>query len=101
VRHYAKTLTIQTVTITDDGLGNVDTWAGSTTITAAVLPATRSMLERAQLLGVRATHQVLVPRGLGLSPAKHRFLDGTVPYFVRDVEAGPRYDRVLVEVEKA
>ena len=101
MRHYTKSLTIETATITDDGLGASTTWSGSSTITTAVLPATRGALERAALLGFRATHQLLVPRGLGVSPAKTRFKDGTTIYAVRDVETGPRYDRVLAEVEKA
>lgn len=100
MNRYARVLTLQTATITDDGLGAVTTWSGTTPVTVTLLPATRSTLERAQLLGFTATHQLLVQRGFGLSPAKHRLLDGATVYAIRDVETGPRYDRILVEVEK-
>lgn len=98
MRRYARTFTLQRATLTDDGLGTATTWADDGTLTGAVLPATRSALERASLLSVRATHQMLAPRGHDLSPADTRLKDGSTIYSVRDVETGPKYDRVLLEV---
>ena len=98
MRRYAQTLTVQRATLTDDGLGTSLAWANDGTITGTFLPASRGLLERAQLLGVRATHSLLIPRGLGVTPNATRFVMGSSTYEVRDVIDGPRFSNVLVEV---
>lgn len=98
MRNYTQTLTVQRATLTDDGLSTVQTWASDGTVTGVFLPASKSLLERAGLLGARGVHQLLLPRGITVQPPTTRFVSGATTYEVRDVEAGPRFVSVLVQV---
>lgn len=95
---HMRSFTVERATLTDDGLGVATTWASDGTVSLALLPATRSTLERATLLGVRATHTALLPTGFTISPADTRLKDGTTIYAVRDVTTHPRGVTALLEV---
>jgi hypothetical protein len=97
VRRYTKALTVERLTLVDDGLSSVQTWTADGSTQSVFLPASKSMLERAGLLGVRATHVLLVPRGLTVTPDTTRFVDGATTYLARSVEDGPSKSTVFVE----
>lgn len=79
---------MQTATFADDGLSSVPTWANAGVVSGVFLPASRASLERAGLLGVRATHTLLAPRGTSVTPDATRFVDGSSTYLARAVEDG-------------
>jgi hypothetical protein len=88
VRSYARSFTIERATLADDGLSSVPTWASDGSVSGVFLPASRSTLERAGLLGVRATHSALLPRGFDITPDATRLAAGGSTYLVRAVEDG-------------
>ena len=97
MRRYTKALTVERLTLTDDGLSTVQSWSADGSTQTVFLPASKSMLERAGLLGVRATHVLLVPRGLEVTADTTRFVDGSTTYLARSVEDGPSKSTVFVE----
>lgn len=95
---HMRSFTVERATLTDDGLGTATTWATDGTVSLALLPASRSLLERANLLGVRATHTALLPKGFTISPSDTRLKDGSTVYQVRDVTPHPRGTVAMLEV---
>jgi hypothetical protein len=79
---------MQTATLADDGLSSVPTWSVGSSVSGVFLPASRGTLERAGLLGVRATHTLLLPRGTSVTADSTRFVDGSATYLARAVEDG-------------
>lgn len=88
MRQYARSLTVQRMTLADDGLSSVPTWTADGTVTGVFLPASRGTLERAGLLGVRATHTLLLPRGTDVSADSTRYVLDGATYLARSVEDG-------------
>lgn len=98
-RDLVKSLTLQTRSTTDDGLGEVTTWTDGSAYRVTVSPAGVGQLQRAQLLSEVVTHTALAPRGLGLTPSDHRFKDGTTVYRIVEVTDTPRASVVALEVQ--
>ena len=89
-RALAASLTLQTATLSDNGLERARVWAGGTATTVQLMPASRSDVELAGLRGERVTHTAIVPYGVTVTTDLHRFLDGTTVYRVASVAATPK-----------
>lgn len=98
-RDLVKSLTLQTKTTTDDGLGEVTSWTDGSAYRVTVAPAGVAQIERAQLRSELVTHTGLAPRGLDLQPGDHRFKDGSTIYRIVEVQDTPRATVIGLEAQ--
>jgi len=96
-RALAKSLAVQTASLTDDGLQPKPTWVTTGTVTVQLMPASKTDVELAGLRGERVTHAALAPYGLALKEATHRLLDGATVFRISRIVSAPKNTVLVLE----
>lgn len=90
-------MTLETATITDDGLEEARAWVAGETFTVGLVPAELRDRELAGIPIETQAYRAFIPRGLTLSTDKHRFTYAGSVYRVRSVVTTPGPTVALLE----
>ena len=96
-RALARSLSVQTASLADDGLQMKPTWATTSTVVVQLMPASKSDVQLAGLRGERVTHTAVAPYGLTLKETTHRLLDGSTVFRISSIVAAPKNTILVLE----
>ena len=96
-RALAKSLSVQTASLADDGLQVKPTWVTTSTVVVELMTATKDDVVSAGLRGERVTHTAKAPYGLALKETTHRLLDGSTVFRISRIVTAPKNTVLVLE----